>query len=397
VLSLGKVTLVYLNCVIYLVKGKLWKSIVTVFFNHEKGYSYFKDGRLNGRIIRMKIITQAIRVIDYENNKVLSRKIMPKFGEYIEQLVFYINENSSVREYKTQSTGTEVIGGILQIIEYQTDDEIVLRKINMMAERLLKKEREAQEQVANMDIKVQKGSLILALIEDEGNLLFLLAKVEHTDFFDDTDYSIKSGFSKDTKKIWKTCLFEIDDVTSKQFCARVYSNTVAKYWWHDFLELEELQSDESNTKRSFKAVENTLNRNLKKVAPYDHMVIRNAIYLYFSSVEQFDFSEMIDKTVRNYTSNDMTAEKKEELLQKLQTLPEEQHFDYQFRPALSVIKPKMRKTYDVYSGIQIKVTNAIENLGNIIEAYQAKDGNRYLRIRVDNEATFRTFEHKGED
>ncbi len=88
---------------------------------------------------------------------------------------------------------------------------------------------------------------------------------------------------------------------------------------------------------------------------------------------------------------------KEELLQKLQKLPEEQHFDYQFRPALSVIKPKMRKTYDVYSGIQIKVTNAIENLGNIIEAYQAKDGNRYLRIRVDNEATFRTFEHKGED
>ena len=60
-----------------------------------------------------------------------------------------------------------------------------------------------------MDIKVQKGSLILSLIEHDENLLFLLAKVEHTDFFDDTDYSIKSGFSKDTKKIWKTCLFEI--------------------------------------------------------------------------------------------------------------------------------------------------------------------------------------------
>ena len=38
----------------------------------------------------MRIITQAIRVIDYENNKVLPRDIMPKFGEYIEQLISYI-------------------------------------------------------------------------------------------------------------------------------------------------------------------------------------------------------------------------------------------------------------------------------------------------------------------
>ena len=57
----------------------------------------------------MRIVTQAIRVIDYENNKISARNIMPKFGEYIEQLISYINGNVSVREYKTQSTGTEVI------------------------------------------------------------------------------------------------------------------------------------------------------------------------------------------------------------------------------------------------------------------------------------------------
>lgn len=268
----------------------------------------------------MRIITQAIRVIDYENNKVLPRDIMPKFGEYIEQLISYINGNTSIREYKTQSVGGEVISSILEIVENRSNEEIILQRIDMMAERLLRKEREAQEQVASMDIKVQKGSLILSLIEHDENLLFLLAKVEHTDFFDDTDYSIKSGFSKDTKKIWKTCLFEIDDVRAEQFCAKIYSNTVAKYWWHDFLELEELQSDECNTKRAFKAIENTLNRNLKKVAPYDHMVIQNAIYLYFSSTEQLDFSEMLERNVKNYTPNDMTVEKKEELLQKLQKL-----------------------------------------------------------------------------
>lgn len=275
----------------------------------------------------MRIITQAIRVIDYENNKISTRNIMPKFGEYIEQLISYINGNVSVREYKTQSTGTEVISSILEIIKHQAEPEVVLQRFDIIAQRLLRKERQAQEQVASMDIRVQKGSLILALIEDEGKALFLLAKVEHTDFFDDSDYSIKSGFSKDKKKIWKTCLFEIDDLNSVEFLARIYSNTVAKYWWHDFLELNELQSDELNTKRAFKAVESTLGRYLKKDAPYDHMVIRNAMYLYFSSVEQFDFSEMLDKTIKNYSPNDMTAEKKEELIQKLCDLPEKQHFD----------------------------------------------------------------------
>lgn len=63
----------------------------------------------------MRIITQAIRVIDYENDKISARNIMPKFGEYIEQLISYINGNVSVREYKTQSTGTEVISSILEI------------------------------------------------------------------------------------------------------------------------------------------------------------------------------------------------------------------------------------------------------------------------------------------
>lgn len=67
------------------------------------------------------------------------------------------------------------------------------------------------------------------------------------------------------------------------------------------------------------------------------------MYLYFSSVEQFDFSEMLDKTIKNYSPNDMTAEKKEELIQKLCDLPEKQHFDHQFKPVLSMIKPKMKK------------------------------------------------------
>lgn len=340
----------------------------------------------------MKIITQAIRVIDYENNKVLTRDIMPNFSEYVEQLVRYVNENTSSREYRTQSTNTEVITEILEIVKYQTNADLVTRNVDMVASRLLRKEKETNERIAQLYTSVQKGSLILALFEDEGDVSFLLAKVEHTDFFDDTDYSVKSGFSKDTKKIWKTCLFEIDDINATEFGVRIYSNTAAKYWWHDFLELEELQSDETNTKRAFRSVETALNRNLKQLAPHDHMIIRNAIYLYFNSVEHFDYEDMIEKTIRNYTPDDMSEDAKSNLLEKLEALPQEKGFDRQFSPVPKAIKSKMRKTYEVYNGIQIRIPGGMEELKDIIWAQKDNDGKRYLKIRVNDDNTYRIFE-----
>lgn len=259
----------------------------------------------------MRIITQAIRVIDYENDQILAREIMPEFGNYIQQLVSYIQTNVSVREYRTQSANTEVIRAIVDIVKHRSIEEVASRNVDLIAGRLLRKESEVQEQIGPMGARVQKGSLILALIEKEGNTIFLLAKVEHTDFFDDIDYSIKTGFSKDEKKIWKTCLFEMDDISALQFQAKVYSNTAAKYWWHDFLELQELQSDEVNTKRAFQAVERVLSKSLKKTAPFDHTAIQNAMYTYFNSVDQFDFEEMLERTLKNYKPNDMTPDKQE--------------------------------------------------------------------------------------
>ena len=64
----------------------------------------------------MEIIAQAVRVIDYENNSVQRRNVnmMPKFKDYIEQLIVHVSNNVSIREYHTQSTRTEVIAGCAQ-------------------------------------------------------------------------------------------------------------------------------------------------------------------------------------------------------------------------------------------------------------------------------------------
>ena len=51
----------------------------------------------------MEIIAQAVRVIDYENNSVQRRNVnmMPKFKDYIEQLIVHVSNNVSIREYHT--------------------------------------------------------------------------------------------------------------------------------------------------------------------------------------------------------------------------------------------------------------------------------------------------------
>ena len=47
--------------------------------------------------------------------------------------------------------------------------------------------------------------------------------------------------------MYKACIFDLDDLDSSGFNAKIYSSTMAKYWNDKFLELDEINSDEKNT------------------------------------------------------------------------------------------------------------------------------------------------------
>lgn len=341
----------------------------------------------------MEIVIQTIRIIDYENNAVYVRDTPETFSDYVRQLITYINGNTSIREYRTRSVNTEVISCILDIVKNQIDADLVMGKIDFIANRLLLKEREAQTSVAHMDTNVQKGSLIQALLYDEEDdkYTYLLAKVEHTDFVDDSDFSFKSGFSKDMKKLWKSCTFEIDNLNSAYYSAKVYSNTVAKYWYDNFLELDQVVSDEVNTDKAFRAIDSTLNRNVKNIAPRDHTLLRNTLITYFRSNDFIDYDTMITNTVENYHPVELEQEKLEKVIEKLRELPEKHNFDNQFNTVSSAINARIRKVYDVCHGVQLKITDAIDDFDDTIKAYRENDGNRYIRIKTDNDLTYRRF------
>lgn len=67
----------------------------------------------------MEIIAQAVRVIDYENNSVQRRNVnmMPKFKDYIEQLIVHVSNNVSIREYLHSQQEPKLLREFLRLQE----------------------------------------------------------------------------------------------------------------------------------------------------------------------------------------------------------------------------------------------------------------------------------------
>lgn len=157
----------------------------------------------------MEIIYKYIHVIDYENNRIIKRDIPEEFNDYITQLFTYINNSKSVRMFQTQGQRTEVVGNILKILNYGINlEEEVGIFFEDIAQRLLRCEIAAQANVSRLGVSIKRGSLVQALVQDEasGEYSYLLAKVEHTNFVDDDDFSFKTGFSSEQEKIWITII-----------------------------------------------------------------------------------------------------------------------------------------------------------------------------------------------
>lgn len=349
----------------------------------------------------MTIIHKSIRIISYEKQKITAIEPPDSFDSYVAELINHISENKYVREYKTRSNSTEVIGCILSVCANQDDDSLVLDKMDAIANRLLLKEVEAQSKIRRTNTIVQKGSLIQALLFDDTieQYVYLLAKVEHTEWVDDSDFTFKTGFSKDKKTMWKSCLFNLPNFIADEFHAKIFSDTKAQYWSNGFLELDEMNSDELNTHRAFQAIDATLGHSFRGITRPDHTIIRNHFIGYLKNNEYIDYPTMVNSVLENYQPVDtnLTPEEVQAMFEKIQAIriklleqPEKKKFDAQFISVNSAINARIRRVYPINDGIDLKVTRDIENLSTTIRSFE-ENGIRYIKIRTNNEETYRRF------
>ena len=149
-----------------------------------------------------------------------------------------------------------------------------------------------------------------------------------------------------------------------------------------------------NTDKAFRAIDSALNRNIKNVAPRDHTLLRNAVIAYFKSNDYIDYDTMVQSTLENYHPVELEQEKMDKVIEKIRELPDKHHFDKQFNTVSSAINARIRKVYDVCQGVQLKITDAIDDFDNTITAYRDIDGNQYIKIKTDNDLTFRRFSNQ---
>ena len=271
---------------------------------------------------------------------------------------------------------------------------IFSEKTNTIATKLKKVERKVQKKISKMKQKVRVGTFIQVLYKENSSIYYFLGKTQHKGFVDESDYSSKKGFPDDNFGIWRSCIFDITDADKENIEAEVFTDTEAKYWAKDFLELDEFNSDEKNTEVSFKSIESYMATHMKKKHPHDFLVLKNNLIHYYRSNQQISYNEMIDHVFMAYSPTTIDSSTYKNHVNEIGHLPQKKGFDTQFASVPKKINSRIRAVYDIRQGVQLKISDSIENIQKDIVAYEDDSGKRYIILKTDNLETFETFRSK---
>jgi hypothetical protein len=353
----------------------------------------------------MENIFDSIHSMDLEGVKLEKRSATEgAIEEYIIDLIKKSRINKNKRAFKFASETVELHTLVMEIVNTGFDQKILIDNTDRIAKRWFDKEKDTQEKYSQI-MSLPKGSLIQSYFQTRDSFLFLIAKIEHEDYIDEIEYNKQVGLPFD-KRILKTCIIELKEVETvyeededgvpKFDVDNIYvtdSNAkIATYWYKDFLELEELNTNEMNTRTAFKAIDWEIKK-VKKSSPPDYTLLRNNLIGYFKTKEDFTIDNVIE-----YVFGDYPAESQELDLEKvkrdIRALPKKKNFDTQF----SIIKKevKARRNYDVNDKIEIRLKDHIDRMRDVVYS-EEKRGDKFIVIKTENEEVYNLFKYRTED
>ena len=336
----------------------------------------------------MQILMSSFHTIDL-NKGMLERKETPEdFQNFVQDYIQFAISNEKNKKYTVHDMHSHVVHCIHDLV-LQEDEELQ----DSIAKKLLEVELTAQEKISHLNTQIKKGSLIQAyIIDDQLNHFYILAKVEHSQWFDGTDLITKVGFPKDTKNVWKSAIFPVYTVNDDAFfdTIQVYSDNQAKYWTNSFLELDEFKDDEINTKKAFRAIDQELKSSVKSSSERDYVVLSDEIMNTMNTCQDFNYTNYVDDLMDRYKPINEDLEI-EAIKQSLLALPERKNFDTNFQTVPSSIQNRTKKKYKLAQGIELTISNDAKNFSKQIVSTLDENGNRILQIRCDDENTYAAF------
>lgn len=301
---------------------------------------------------------------------------------YITQLIEDVSEDGNRREFLFPRDATEVKNLIIKAVQTTEYSDTSLQ----IAQRLQGKEIDAQSfmKSRNLGIDIPKGMLIFSMIQLTPEVKrYFISKAEYTEFIDDTTFQKRQG-PPVKKKIYKAFSVDIHPDLSMQNVAILDTNTtLAKYWWKEFLELEEVRSDDVNTQNAFTAIDTKILTPLKSKHPQDYITLRNSIVRYFRSKEEFQMDDFIENGIGdNYEPFDPSLNI-EDLKIKIREAATKFKFDNRFGIVQKHIKAKIIKDIQLTSQIELRLKDSIPNIENAIYR-KIINGRHYVLVKADS-------------
>lgn len=329
----------------------------------------------------MNILNYATFQVDVQSNSTENITLQVQetdFEDYLSELISEVSQNRNSRNFEFVRDTTE----IKALIDTLFEDGNFASFVQGASQRLLASEVEAQAGIAHLGNEIQKGLLIIARVEENGLQSMFICKAEHVDFLEETNYTITKGLPI-KKKLFKAFLASFDSNNQPTSVLVFDTNQVmAKYWWHDYLELSPVRTNSKNTELAFQSLERRIFAPLKKKHPADYMNLRNSTVHYFRSNEDFSIDDYLEKIIEPYPPVDEEL-KINDLKTKIEGFPEKYKFDNRFTIDKAEVKARQSNKVSLNDNLELVMKSDID-LPNIIKAYMEDDGQKYIRIRTDN-------------
>ncbi len=296
------------------------------------------------------------------------------FERYITSVIKEIADEEKGEKFKIRDIHTQVINIVHKnILEGVNNDQ------QSIADRLLQKEIEAQQNVQKLNIAIQSGLLIQANIIHGGCRKYVICKAENSRYINGRNYKGDDGYPEKKKIIKSFIVVFNDDDSIKEISITDSNSSMTKYWWDDFLELDKFHDDVYNTTTAFNGVDRILSQ-IKGKHPADHVHLRNATIKAFRTEGDFQFDTFVESLYRRYTPVDPDLNMNE-LADKINKLPEKLNFDRRFDTVTTEIKARLKSIINLTENIDLLIKQDID-IDHIITAFKV-DNVKYIRIRTE--------------
>lgn len=347
---------------------------------------------------------RSLHNVSVSDNAVVRKEIPNDFGTFMNEYIRFARQNDTTKRYSVHDMQTQVVNCIANIVtaslkpDCDSSDvaEAVQALADSIADKLLRAERQAQEKIEQMRTYIKKGSLVQSLIstETDGEYLFIVAKVEHSEWFHGESLQKNLGFPGDKKNVWKSAVFSISAGDPLLFNSiRVYVDNNAKYWPMQFLELDEEQTNDYNTRIAFDSIQAELRRHVRPVSERDYYILRNTLIQTMKTPQQINYPDLVQKLVGNYVPEapNLNLDK---VRSSLSDLPEKKRFDRQFVSVPERIVERRHNFFPLTQGVDLSIKGAVEDFKETIIAEENVVGTRYIRVLCSDSKTYEIFKPK---